>query len=90
MAEVGKIVKDVEGKENIQQYVKRFAGLDFEKVEKLMGEIRSLNNLKIKEENIVKIADFLPRKNEELNKIITEVNLTEEENKAILEVVKKY
>ena len=45
MAEVGKIVKDVEGKENIQQYVKRFAGLDFEKVEKLMGEIRSLNNL---------------------------------------------
>ncbi|MEK6819323.1 MAG: hypothetical protein AABY10_05320 [Nanoarchaeota archaeon] len=90
MAEVKDIVDKIEGKEEIKQYLKTFTKLNKEKTLKLKEELRALNNLKIKEENVVKIADFLPKKNEDVNKIVTEVTLTEEETNAILNVVKKY
>jgi DNA-directed RNA polymerase subunit F len=38
----------------------------------------------------VKIADFVPKTAEELNKIFTDVSLDEEECNKILEIVKDY
>jgi len=44
----------------------------------------------LKEENFIKIADFLPVDAEDLNKICNETSLSEEEIQAILAIVKKY
>ena len=90
LAEVQSYAKDLEEKKDIKDYLKKFTELTKEKAEKLKEEIHSLNNLKLKEENIVKIVDFLPKDSEDLNKIFTEVSLSEEESNAIIEIVKKY
>jgi len=46
--------------------------------------------IKLKEEHIVKIVDFMPSDASELNKVIIEVSLDAEEVNKILEVVGKY
>ncbi len=90
LAEVQSIVKPLEEKQELKDYLKKFTKLKKEKADKLIEEIKALDNIKIKEENIVKIADFIPKDAEDLNKIFTEVSLTEEEINAILEITKKY
>jgi DNA-directed RNA polymerase subunit F len=79
-----------ECKKPVESYLKTFIRISEEKAEKLAEEMRALNNLKIKEENIMKVVDFLPRDSEDVNKIFNEVNLTEDETNAILGIVKKY
>lgn len=90
LAEVKEIVKGLEEKQEIKDYLKRFASLSKEKAMKLKEEIISLNNMRIKEENVIKIVDFLPKDAEDVNKIFVDTGLTEEETNAILEIVKKY
>ncbi|MBI2452183.1 hypothetical protein HYV50_03850 [Candidatus Pacearchaeota archaeon] len=90
LAEVFEIVKDIEDKKPLHEYLKKFSKLSKDRAVKLNEEIISLNNPKIKEENIIKVADFLPQTPEEVNKIFTEITLTEGEINAILEIVKKY
>ena len=46
--------------------------------------------LKIKNEHIVKIIDLMPEDASDLNKIFTDVSLTEDETKKILEAVKQF
>ena len=67
-----------------------FVILSKEDSEKLIAELRALNNLKLKEEHFIKIADFLPKDIEDVNKILNDVGLSEAEANAILEIVKKY
>ncbi len=90
LAEVKEIVDKLEEKEELKAYLKKFTKLKKEKSEKLKEEIRALNNPKIKEENIIKAVDFLPKDAEEINKIFTEVSLNEEEINAILNITKEY
>jgi DNA-directed RNA polymerase subunit F len=92
LGEVKGLLGEAEGEENkvMHDYLKAFSSLDKAKAEKLCQEVRDLNNPKIKEENIVKIADFQPKDMEDINKIFVEVSLTEEEGNAILEIVKRY
>ena len=90
LAEVKSYIKDLDEKKTLSDYLKKFSELDTKKALKLKEEIQALNNPKIREENIVKIIDFLPRDSEDLNKIFLEVSLTEEEINALLEIVKKY
>jgi len=47
------------------------------KADELAEEIRKLNNPKIKEEEIVKIVDFLPKGREELNKTLINAGLSD-------------
>ena len=82
-------IKDIENKQ-MADYLKKFTKLAVEKPGKITEEIRALSNPKIKEEDIVKVLDFLPEDTEDLNKIFTEVSLTEDETKAILDIIKKY
>lgn len=89
LAEVKDILKEADNKE-MDDYLKKFLKLTGEKAKKMTGEIRELGNPKIKEEDIIKIADFMPEDAEDLNKIFTEVSLSEDETKIILEIVKKY
>jgi len=90
LAEVQSIVKNLEEKKDLKEYLKKFVKLSKEKVDALTKQIRELNNPKIKEKDVVKIADFLPETHEELNKVFTEVSLSEEETNAILNITKKY
>ena len=71
-------------------YFKKFVSLSSEKAKSLSEDIRALKNVKVREKDIVKVADLLPKSKEEVNKIFTEVSLSEEESNAIVEIVKKY
>lgn len=89
IAEVAQHIKDLEDKKPLASYIKKFSKISKEEALKLKEEIRQLNNLKIKESSITKIVDFMPQNSEEVNKIFTEVNLSEEEINAILSKTKR-
>jgi len=90
LTEVKEYIKDIEENKVLQSYLKKFSKLKKDNAKALAEEIKALNNLKIKNENIVKIIDFLPKDQEDINKIFTDVSLSEEEANAIIEIVKKY
>ena len=90
LAEVKEIVKDLDEKQELKDYLKKFTKLKKDKAEKLAEEIKGLKNPKINGDDIVKLVDFLPKEKEDLNKILTEASLSEEETNVLLEVIKKY
>lgn len=89
MAEVAKYRKDVTEKKAIDEYLDKFCKIPAEKAKSIRDGLNALNNPKINDELIVKVIDFMPEDVEEVNKIFNEMGLTEEEAKAILDVVKK-
>ena len=74
----------------MEHYLKKFGKLSEADAKKLSEEIKGLGNLKMKEEYLVKIVDFLPKDAEDLNKIFHDISLDEKEINEILEIVKKY
>lgn len=90
LAEVNELAGELEKNKDLKDYLKKFRKLSKEKADALLEELRATDNLKLKEEFLVKIADFLPRDAESLNKIFIEVSLDEKEIQQILEIVKKY
>jgi|TARA_Y100000310_G_C20694141_1_gene824273 DNA-directed RNA polymerase subunit F len=89
-AQIKDHVKDLDEKPLLKEYLKKFIKIDSKKSKELFEEIKALDNIKIKDEHIVKICDLLPTDAEEVNKIFIDVSLSEEETNAILEIVKKY
>ena len=75
---------------NLKGFVKKFIKIKEDKAVSLREEIAKLGNLKIKEEHIAKIIDMLPEDNQDLAKIFTDISLDENENKQLLEIIKKY
>ena len=90
LAEVKEYVKDVDENKILNDFLKKFAKLSKDKAIKLGEDIKALNNPKIKENDIVKVIDFLPETFEDVNKIFTDVSLLENEANTILEIVRKY
>lgn len=90
LAEVENIVEVNQGSEQIKPYLKKFIKLKLKDSKKMVEELESLNNHKIKKADIIKVVDFLPEDASDLNKIFVEFNLDEDEIKQILEIVKKY
>ncbi|MFH1290695.1 MAG: hypothetical protein ABIH92_04785 [Nanoarchaeota archaeon] len=90
LAEVQDIVKPLEERQEVKDYLKKFTKLSKDKALKLKEEIAALNNIRIKEEHLIKIVDFLPKDAEDVNKIFSDTGLTEEETNAILEITNKY
>ncbi|MBU2560442.1 RNA polymerase Rpb4 family protein [archaeon] len=72
------------------EYLAKFPGLSITKSKKLIEELLELNQ-KIKPDLAVKIADLLPKDEEDVRAIFTKerFTLTKEEIKAILELVQK-
>jgi len=89
IAEVAEYVPDSEDKTAVRDYIHKFNKTDKSKAVKMKENILALGNPKIKEEDAVKIVDLMPTDSEDLNKIFTDVSLTEEEINSILEIVKK-
>lgn len=90
LAEVKEYIKNLEEKKAMDAYIKKFGNLSKDKEDKLKKELLDLKSIKLNAEHIVKIIDFLPKDEEDLNKILNEVSLSEEESKSVLEIVKKY
>ena len=90
MVEAKKLSGDLEEKKELKSYFKKFSKVKEDKIKELCDKIRKLDNLKVKEVDIVKIADFLPKTAEELNKIFNDVSLDEKEINDILDIVKEY
>ena len=90
LIEVQEIVKDLDEKQQLKAYLKKFTKLKKGKTEELKKEIKNLDNVKINSQHLVKVCDFLPTEPEEVNKVFNDVTLTEEEIQKIIEIVKKY
>ena len=90
MAEVVSLAGDSEKAEEIKKFIKKFNKMDVKKAVEFVGELKALDLIKLKDEHIVKIVDFVPKDASELNKVIIEVSLDSDEVAKILEVTGKY
>src|SRR3989344_6432071 len=90
LAAAKSMIKNLDEKKELNDYMKKFSSLTSEKAEKLFNEIKALNSHKLKDESIVKIVDFLPKDSEDLNKLLPEAGFSEEESNVIIEIIKKY
>lgn len=90
MAEVVSLVGDSEKAEEIKKFIKKFNKMDVKKALEMKAEMKALDLIKLKDEHIVKIVDFVPKDASELNKVIIEVSLDSDEVAKILEVTGKY
>ena len=91
MSEVSEILKDIDDsdkKEEIELYLKKFLKAKPGRAKKIKEGLEELDSLKIKREHIVKIVDLLPSDVSDLNKVFTDVSLSEDETNKILEIVK--
>jgi len=80
--------KDTES--DIKGFVKKFLILKPKEAKELREKLQKLDLLKIKEEHIAKVIDFMPETNEDINKIFSDVSLDENETKKILETIKEF
>ena len=74
------------------EYAKKFSKLDSKKAAALIKELSELKMRKLKDNQIIKIVDLLPRDMEDLKVILAKAQmpLKEDELQKILEIVKKY
>jgi len=89
IAEAKELAGTVDSEKPMYAYFKKFTKLSKHDAVKLCEELKALNNPKMKEEEIVKVADMLPEDAEDVNKIFVESGLNEEEIKAVLDIVSK-
>ena len=90
ISEVKGLVETLEEGKTLKDYLKKFKSLSEEEYKKLADELQALENLKLKSEYVIKILDFLPKNQEELNKIFIDVSLDERETNEILAIVGRY
>lgn len=90
MTEVVTSVGDSDKGDAIKKFIKNFKLLNAEKTEEMKEELKALDLIRLKDEHIVKIVDFVPTTASELNKVIIEVSLDQDEVNKILDVTKKF
>ena len=90
MAEVVSLAGDSEKAEEIKKFIKQFNKMDVAKAIEMKEGLKALDLIKLKDEHIVKIVDFVPKSASDLNKVIIEVSLDSDEVAKILEVTGKY
>ena len=99
------IITDVEAKEIIEkrekdgelkyeqknalEILRKFCDTDSEKIKKMVDELKSIE--KLREKQIIAIANFLPEDKDDLRAILSKeyTTLTPEETDKILEIIKK-
>ena len=82
--------KEEESEKELAGFIKKFSILSVKDEKELRKGIQELNLIKIKEEHISKIIDFLPENNQDINKIFVDVTLDEDETKKILDKIKEF
>ncbi|HLA23049.1 MAG TPA: hypothetical protein VJZ93_00775 [Candidatus Nanoarchaeia archaeon] len=89
MAEAEELIKKSGGSEETAGFIKKFTKISAKDAREMRKKLSDLGIMKLKEEQTVKITDFLPETGEELNKIFTG-NLSEDETSKILDTVKQF
>ena len=90
MAEVVALAGDSDKGVAIKKFIKGFVKMDVKEALKMKEELAALDLIRLKEEHIVKIVDFIPKSASELNKVLIEVSLDQDEVNKILDVTKNY
>ena len=74
------------------EHAKKFSKLDVKKAEALIKELSELQMRKLKDDQIVKIVDLMPKDVEDLKVILakSQIPFKDEELNKIMEIVKKY
>ncbi len=90
LAEVSELVGKGEKQDSVKKFIKQFSGISVKKAEEMKEELRKLDLIKLKEDYIVKIIDFMPQDAAELIKTVSGVSFDQDETTKILEIVKKY
>ena len=90
MAEVADLAGDSDKEKKIKQFIKQFTKMKPDKAKAMVEELKKLDLIKLKDEYIVKIVDFMPEDAIDLNKVLPEVSLDQDAVNKILEVIKKY
>jgi DNA-directed RNA polymerase subunit F len=92
MAEAKEILKeyDTEKSKAASAMIKKFSKMSAEEAKKIFTEIKKLNLEKLKDEDIIKIIDFLPDDAESLRKIFTgsDIAFDQDEITKILNAIK--
>jgi len=88
--EVLELVGEGERAKKVTGFIKEFYRLKASEAKKLKEELTALDLIKLREENIVNIVNFLPEDASDLMKILPDTSLDQEEITKILDVVKKY
>lgn len=91
MYEAEEILEDLKETDKAREtktFIKKFSNLKNDKAAKLKKTLESLEMIKLKESDIIKIVELLPETAVELNKIVTEASLDEDETSKILGAIK--
>lgn len=93
LAEAKELLKNSEEDKakTIIDFIKKFTKINAVEAQKLKEALIALDISKLKEEDIVKIIDFMPEDPEDLRKIFigSDISLEQDEITKILEVLKK-
>lgn len=81
-------LKETDRNKDIKAFIKKFAKLDDKEAQKLKQELESLEIIKLRQADIIKIIDIVPENATELNKIFTETSLDADETTKILDTIK--
>ena len=84
------ISKNEEKGTEIKAFIKKFVNMNTKDAKELRKKLEALDLIKLKQEHIIKIIDFVPKNAEELNKICSDVSLNEDETKKIIDTVKEF
>ncbi len=82
---------DTEKSKMTSAFIKKFTKLSAKDAEDLFNDLKKLNLEKFKDEDLVKIIDFMPDDADSLRKIFTgaDINLDQDEITKILEITNK-
>lgn len=91
ISEAAEYVKKSKDREiDVAGFIKKFKKLNPKEAKELRKSIEELNLLKLNPKHISKIIDLLPQNATDLNKVLSDVNLDEDETKKVLETIKKF
>lgn len=90
LGEAKELAKSLDEKKPLHDYLNNFSKVSATKSVEFAEQLRDLKNVKLNEENIVKIVDFVPRTPEEVHKVCNNVSLEEKEVTEILDIARKY
>jgi len=81
-------IEETDRTKEVKNFIKKFSVIDEKKSKKLKEDLKKLDIIKLREQDILKIVDIAPENATELNKIVIEASLDADETNKILEAIK--
>ena len=92
LAEARELLKqsDNEKAKALADFIKKFVKMSAADAEKLMKSLEALDLAKLRQEDIVKLIDFMPEDSEDIRKVFSgsDINLDQDEISKVLEALK--